>query len=504
MGIELKNISKDFSGKFVLSDINLFFKENLIHAVVGENGAGKSTLMNILSGVYLPSTGSIHIDGRDAEIQSPKDAEVLGIGMVHQHFMLIDILKVWQNIILGIEPGSKLYINKKEAINRINATCEKYNIKIDLNKPVGLLTVGEQQRVEILKVLARDAKYIIFDEPTSVLTPAEIDSLLESLRKLKVMGKTIIFISHKLEEVIHIANTITVLRDGKSQGQQNANGARIGDIAYKMVGRDIDPGRYEKNAVFGETTLKINCLSTRQNRFNCALNNLSLDVRKGEIFGVAGIDGNGQLELVNALLGLEAVISGEIFLNGENITGKKTPELRRERIACIPPDRHEQGLVLPESIFRNAVLGCEHQREFKKGPFLSIVKVCGAVAALVNKYGVKYVSLEQPIRDLSGGNQQKIILARECEWKGTELILAVNPTRGLDIGAIEFVYKKLNDYKKEGKAILLISTELSEILSLSDRIAVLFRGGITYVTENEKADIKKIGLYMAGVGKAVV
>jgi simple sugar transport system ATP-binding protein len=498
-GIRFENTSKEFFGKFVLSDINIFLEEGLIHAIVGENGAGKSTLMNILSGVHIPTTGTVYINGCDAGIKTPKDAEHLGIGMVYQHFMLIDILTVWQNIILGNEPRKIISINKKEAFARINNTCVKYGLSLDLNKPAGLLTVGEQQRVEILKVLYRDAKYIVFDEPTSVLTPGEIDSFLDSIRQLKKLGKTIIFISHKLEEVISIADTITILRDGKNQGKFDPANIKMSDIVHKMVGRNIDLGHRLKNENTDKEILRIDNISTIRKTFNCALNQLTLNVCRGEIVGVAGVDGNGQFELVNTLLGIEPPLAGDIFLDGKSIKGKSTAELRRERIACIPPDRQNQGLVLPETIVRNATLGCEDHTFLKNGFFLSVRKSRGKVADLITKYNVKCNNLDQAIKDLSGGNQQKIILARECEWKGTQLILAVNPTHGLDIGAIEFVYRKLNEYKMEGKAILLISTELSEILTLSDRIAVLSRGTIVYSVENENVNIETIGAYMAGI-----
>jgi simple sugar transport system ATP-binding protein len=500
-GIRFHQVGKEFSGVPVLSGIELFFDEGRIHAIVGENGAGKSTLMYILSGVYTPSAGHVSIDGNDAGIASPKDAARLGIGMVHQHFMLIDTLKVWQNIILGAEPRRGIRIDKKAAFALIRQTGEKYGIVPDLDTPAGLLPVGEQQRVEILKVLCRDAKYIILDEPTSVLTPGEITGLLESIRRLKAMGKTILFISHKLEEVMAVADTITVLRGGKSQGMVEAADAAVDDIVQKMVGRRVDFGRRVRNprSAEGAAVLRIRDLRGSREAFSCPLDGLSLELREGEILGLAGVDGNGQSELVKAILGIEPPAGGSIILGGEDITGKKTPELRRERIACIPPDRQEQGLVLEESIVRNATLGCEDRRDFRRGPFLSPKKFRKAVRDLIDRYGVVYNRLDQNLGDLSGGNQQKIILARECEWKGTQLILAVNPTRGLDIGAIEFVYGKLNQYKCAGKAILLISTELQEILTLSDRIAVMFRGAIVYTRENEGLDIEEIGAYMAGV-----
>jgi simple sugar transport system ATP-binding protein len=434
-GIQFHQVAKEFSGSYVLSDINLSFDEGRIHTIVGENGAGKSTLMNILSGVYTPSTGYISINGNNPEISSPKDAARLGIGMVHQHFMLIDSLSVWQNIILGNEPRRGIGIDKKAALGLIRKTGEKYGIAPELNKPAGLLTVGEQQQVEILKVLCRDAKYIILDEPTAVLTPAEITKLLESIRRLKAMGKTILFISHKLEEVMAIADTITVLRGGESQGMVEAADATMDAVVQKMVGRRVDFGRRIRNPSSGGDSgsggiLRIRDLCSSRGTFNCPLDKLSLELREGEILGVAGVDGNGQAELVKAILGIEPPTGGSIILGGEDITGKKTPELRRERIACIPPDRQEQGLVLEESIIRNTTLGCEDRRDFKQGPFLSPAKVRNAVADLIDRYGVVYNRLEQNLEDLSGGNQQKIILARECEWNPVDPGGKSNPGAG--------------------------------------------------------------------------
>lgn len=495
----MQEISKEFYGKYVLNAVNLFFEEGKIHAIVGENGAGKSTLMNILSGVFPPSSGCVCVDGKPIKLDSPKDAVRLKIGMIHQHFMLIPTLSVWQNIILGNEKQKGIQIDKKSALNHISQTCDQYEIKLNLHKPVGNLTVGEQQRVEILKVLCQDAKYIIFDEPTAVLTPKEIEQLMENIRQLKQLGKTILFISHKLEEVMSISDTVTVLRAGQSCGTVDAAKTDRQEIIKKMVGRDVNLGKRVLNAAVGKKMLEVKAICTKQQPFSTRLNQLSLDVRAGEIVGVAGVDGNGQQELVNALLRLNPLTAGKIFLAGEDIASKSTSQLRKESVACIPPDRHEQGLVLDQSIFRNATLGCEDRKEFKTGIFLLQKKVQRAVEEVTGKYQVKYNSLQQEIRDLSGGNQQKVILARECEWKGKDLIIAVNPTRGLDIGAMEFVYEKLNEQKMQGKAILLISTELSEILTLSDQIAVIFRGEIAEVIENKEVDMQKIGALMAGV-----
>lgn len=498
-GIEMRQISKQFYGKCVLNTINLYFEEGKIHAIVGENGAGKSTLMNILSGVFPPSSGCVYIGGKQVTLASPKDAVKLKIGMIHQHFMLIPTLSVWQNIILGNEPQKGCQIDKKAALEHITQTCGRYGIELNLHKSVGSLTVGEQQRVEILKVLCQDASYIIFDEPTAVLTPNEIEQLMDNIRHLKQLGKTILFISHKLEEVMSISDTVTVLRGGENQGTVDAAKTDMQEIVKKMVGRDIDLGKRIINPQAGKKVLEVKEICTRQRAFSVKLNRLSLEVRAGEIVGVAGVDGNGQLELVNALLRMEPLTAGRILLAGENIAAKNTSQLRKESVACIPPDRHAQGLVLNQSIFRNATLGCEDRKEFKNGIFISQAKVRRAVDQVTDKYQVKYNSLQQEIKDLSGGNQQKVILARECEWKGKNLIIAVNPTRGLDVGAMEFVYEKLNEQKLQGKAILLISTELSEILTLSDRIAVIFRGEIVEIIENEDVDVQRIGALMAGM-----
>jgi ABC-type uncharacterized transport systems, ATPase components len=498
-GIKMINISKAFFGKNALTDINMTFSEYSIHAIVGENGAGKSTLMNILSGILQPDEGNIYINNNEVKITSPTVASSLGIGMIHQHFMLIPMMTVWQNVILGDEPQKHFQIDKKKALDEITEACSRYGIDIDLHKTVGNMTVGEQQKVEILKVLYRNAKYIILDEPTAVLTPAEIEKLFENIKYLRQMGKTIIFISHKLEEVMQISDEISVLRTGVLRATLATDTTNVNEVVKHMVGREVCFGCRIKNENTGEKVLEIKNIATKRAGFGCELNDLSLDVRAGEILGIAGVDGNGQFELLNTILGIQKTTSGKISLSGKDISKESTPSLRAKRIACIPPDRQTQGLVLQQTILRNALLGCEDMDQFKKGFFISYQKAREVVEDLLKKYDVRLTSLYQSAGGLSGGNQQKVILARECEFKGSELIIAVNPTRGLDIGAMEFVYQMLNKYKMDNKAILLFSTELSEILTLSDRISVIFKGSIVHSMENDNVNIDIIGNYMAGV-----
>lgn len=503
-GILFSGISKEFDGKYALRDINLFFEEGLIHCIVGENGAGKSTLMNLLSGVHQPTTGKILLNGEEIIIRSPKDAVACRIGMIHQHFMIIDTLTVWQNIILGNEPTQLGLVHKSSAMERIEKVSADFGLNLPIETFAGSLTVGQQQRVEILKVLYQDAKYIVFDEPTAVLTPSEADRLLESISHLKTLGKTILFISHKLDEVVQIADTVTVLRDGINQGKVPADTISQHEIVQKMVGRDIDlPSRAPSFAI-GDIMLRTDKICIPKRQFQCGLSEVSLEVRRGEILGLAGVDGNGQQQLVEALLGITPLASGQIILGGEDITGKPTAYLRKERIACIPPDRHLQGSVLELSILRNMVLGCETSPVIRRSAFLNRRKIQSLVEERVKKYDIKYASLDQPVKGLSGGNQQKVILFRECEWKGTQLIIASNPTRGLDVGAIEFVYRKLNELKTSGRAILLISTELSEIMALSDRIAVLYDGYIAGTMDNnESITAGEIGYFMSGLKEGV-
>ena len=500
-GIKINHISMKFGTKYALKDVSLFIKEGTIHSIVGENGAGKSTLMNILNSVLVPSSGEVLINDKKLNCTNPKDATCMGIGMVHQHFMLVPSLKVWQNIILGAEPlKSARYIDKKSAFKKIRKACEQYGIELNLEQQVGELTVGQQQKIEILKVLYRDAQYIVLDEPTAVLIPEEINALFESIQALKAMGKTIIFISHKLNEVTSISDEITVIQDGKVKGTVDAEGVDPNKLVRMMIGRDVDLEGRPSEAEKKDLLLEVQNLSVKKVGFSCGLNNVSLDVHGGEILGIAGVDGNGQSELVEALLGLTKGVSGHIIKDGKDIINYTCGQIRDMGVACIPPDRQQHGLVMQSSIKQNMVLGCESMSIICNGPFISGKKVENITTELCEEFDVRMSSTDGLVSELSGGNQQKVILARECGIRKTNLIIAVSPTRGLDIGAIEFVYSCLEKYKKEGKAILLISTELSDILRLSDRIAVMFKGRIMGTLDNtEDLSVDEIGSLMAGI-----
>ena len=498
-GIVMRGITKDFSGKLALRDVSLTIAKGTVHAIAGENGAGKSTLMNILSGALAPTAGEVLVDGRAAVLRGPQDAGAYGIGMVYQHFMLIPTLKVWQNIILGMEPtGFGGRIDKAAAIRRITETCETYGISLDLEKTVGTMTVGEQQRIEILKVLMRSSEYIILDEPTAVLTPQETERLCGNIRSLKAMGKTILFISHKLEEVLGIADEITVLRLGEHMGTVPAREATADRLIQMMVGREVKTTGYPLAVEPGAAVLEVEKLRTERTAIAAGLQDITFTLRSGEVLGVAGVDGNGQTELVDAILGMLRTSGGSIRKDGRELTGRSAPAIRASGIALIPPDRQKQGLVLDSSILRNAVLGCESGRRLCGRFFLKRRAMEEQVLRMLEAYDVRMPSMEAKVSELSGGNQQKVILARECGFREAELILAVNPTRGLDVGAIEFVYEHIEEQKRSGKAVLLVSTELSEILRLSDRIAVFFKGRCMGIIPRDRADTAEIGRLMMG------
>lgn len=501
-GIKMHGIGKCFGNKWALKDVNLEVKAGTIHAIVGENGAGKSTLMNILSGVLQPTEGFVEVDGKKARMHNPQDAVTCGIGMVYQHFMLVQSLKVWQNVVLGIEPVNKCgKIRKQAALEMIHKACSDYGMQIDPEQLTGELTIGEQQRVEILKVMVRNARYIIFDEPTAVLTPQETDRLLESLCQLRDRGKTIIFISHKLEEVLRVADEITVLRLGNKVGSVLAEEATSDMLVNMMVGRKVSISGYPMQTQKGNTVLDIQDIRTLRSNFHAGLQGISLDVREGEVLGIAGVDGNGQSELVNAILGFEPVVAGEIRLQGKCISSLRgnTAAIRKSGISLIPPDRQTQGLVMDSTIVKNTVLGIEDNPQISVHHIIRKEKSEEIVTELMTNYDVRLPSVNANASELSGGNQQKVILAREFGLRQSKLVLAVNPTRGLDIGAIEFVYAEMERQKNNGKAILLISTELSEIMRLSDRIAVLFHGKCMGVIDRSEATIDQLGRLMMGI-----
>ena len=467
----MEGVSKRFPGVLANDDVSIDLRPGEVHALIGENGAGKSTLMRVLYGLYPPDGGRITVRGEEVKIASPRDAIALGIGMVHQHFVLVDPFTVAENIILGMEGGPILDREGSEA--KVAELAESYGFQIDPSTNVEDLSVGEEQRVEILKALYRGVEILILDEPTAVLTPAETSDLFDNLRRLRDDGKTIVFISHKLDEVLEIADRITVLRRGAVVGETTPTETSKAHLAEMMVGSPV-LFRLEKPQVEpGQTALEL--VDVHGGR----LQGLSLDVRRGEIVGVAGVEGNGQRDLADTIMGLREVDSGRIELDGKDLLPLTTEEIRNAGVAFIPEDRHEQGLVLDMTLWENSVIGRQDDDEFS-GRFgiLALRKIKELATRLLAEFDVRARSIDVTARTLSGGNQQKLILARELETDPA-LLLAAQPTRGLDVGAIEFVWKEILEQKAAGRAVLLISAELDEIYALSDRIVTLYEGRIT-------------------------
>jgi general nucleoside transport system ATP-binding protein len=500
--LELQSITKRFPGLIANDDISLTAAGGEIHALVGENGAGKSTLMNIITGLYRPEAGEIYLRGEKVKFAGPKDAIAKGIGMVHQHFMLINRFDVVQNIILGHERSKNGIIDWPAERAKVEELCRTYDFKLDLNTQVGDLSVGHQQRVEILKVLYRGAELLILDEPTAVLTPQEVEELFINLRRMKTEGKTIVFISHKLDEVLRIADRITVLRRGRVIGTVAASATDKEQLAAMMVGRPV-LFEIDKPAITpGALVLEVNDLTVKESHGH-ALDLVSLSVRGGEIYGVAGVEGNGQRELVEALMGLIPVAGGEIRIRGREIKGRNVRSIRDIGVGYIPEDRHSRGLVLEMSVWENLVLGRADRGQFGTWWRLAIKTIKEYTQTMVQEFDVRLGSIDLAIRSLSGGNQQKIILAREL-GNDPDLIIAAQPVRGLDIGAIEFVHDKLLQARTRGKAVLLISADLEEVLMMSDRIGIMYNGRIVKEFRPHEMKLEEIGRCMLGVEREVV
>jgi ABC-type uncharacterized transport system ATPase subunit len=471
--VEMLNITKRFPGIIANDNVTLQLKKGEIHALLGENGAGKSTLMSVLFGLYQAEEGEIRINGERVEINNPNDANDLGIGMVHQHFKLVEIFTVLQNIILGVEPNKMGFLEMKEARKKVLELSEKYGLKVDPDAKIEDITVGMQQRVEILKMLYRDNEILIFDEPTAVLTPQEIKELLQIMKDFANEGKSILFITHKLNEIMEVADRCTVLRKGKLVGTVDVKDTTKEELSRMMVGRDVsfvvDKGEPKPKDVI--LSVRDLCVQSRIHKKN-AVNKVSFDVRQGEIVCLAGIDGNGQSEFVHALTGLEKVSSGSITLNGHDITNLPIRQRSILGMSHIPEDRHKYGLVLDYKLEENLVLQRYWQKDFQRRGFIRFDKVREYAERLIDNYDIR--SGQGPItkaRSMSGGNQQKAIIAREID-KEHELLVAVQPTRGLDVGAIEYVHKKLVETRDAGKGVLLVSLELDEVMNVSDRILV--------------------------------
>jgi simple sugar transport system ATP-binding protein len=496
--LEMRKICKYFSGVRANHNINLEVTPGEVHALLGENGAGKTTLMNILYGLYAPTSGEIFWKGRKIEIKKPKDAIDLGIGMVHQHFMLIPALSVVENVVLGTKSGRRGLLNLDGAAKALVSLAGQYNMKIDPWAKVSRLTVGQQQRLEILKALYKGADLLILDEPTAVLTPQEVEELFLMIKKLSGENHTVIFISHKLNEILAVCERVTVLRHGETVKTMDTGDTDRQGLARLMVGRDVSMSVEKPPCSPQKKVLEIRelcCLSGKGVR---ALNKVSFDLRGGEILGIAGVDGNGQRELVDAITGLCRVESGHVLINGHDITNRPPREILEYKVAHIPEDRHKRGIVLPMNVGENLILMNYYKEPVSKHKMLRRDVINSLQEKLLKKYQIKTPGSGEPIQNLSGGNQQKVVLARELS-KSPDLLIAMYPMRGLDVGAAEYIRGRLLEERDRGCAVLLISTELEEIMSLSDRICVLYEGEI--VGERAPgAGIHEIGLMMAGGG----
>jgi general nucleoside transport system ATP-binding protein len=502
--IEMLHITKEFPGIIANDDITLQLKKGEIHALLGENGAGKSTLMSVLFGLYQAEKGEIKKNGEVVKINNPNDANNLGIGMVHQHFKLVEIFTVLENIILGVEPNKMGLLQKKEAREKVLALSKQYGLQVDPDAYIEKISVGMQQRVEILKMLYRNNDILIFDEPTAVLTPQEIDELMEIMRGFAKEGKSILFITHKLNEIMSVADRCTVLRKGKYIGTVDIKDTTKEELSRMMVGRDISFKVDKDESETGDVVLSVKdvTVASKTSKKN-AVRNVTFDVKTGEIVCLAGIEGNGQTELVAALTGLEKMNKGEITLGGKNITKSSIRSRSKAGMSHIPEDRHKHGLVLDYSLENNIVLQRYWQPEFQKNGFIKKHAVRSYAERLIKEYDVR--SGQGPItitRSMSGGNQQKAIIARELDKKH-ELLVAVQPTRGLDVGAIEFIHKQLVATRDSGKAVLLISLELDEVMNVSDRILVMYEGEIVGELDPKTTTVQELGLYMSGAKRNV-
>ncbi|VQY79929.1 ABC transporter ATP-binding protein [Streptococcus pneumoniae] len=495
--IEMRDITKVFGG-FVANDkINLHLRKGEIHALLGENGAGKSTLMNMLAGLLEPTSGEIAVNGQVVNLDSPSKAASLGIGMVHQHFMLVEAFTVAENIILGSELTKNGVLDIAGASKEIKALSECYGLAVDPSAKVADISVGAQQRVEILKTLYRGADILIFDEPTAVLTPSEIDELMAIMKNLVKEGKSIILITHKLDEIRAVSDRVTVIRRGKSIETVEIAGATNADLAEMMVGRSVSFKTEKQASKPKEVVLSIKDLVVNENRGVPAVKNLSLDVRAGEIVGIAGIDGNGQSELIQAITGLRKVESGSIELKGDSIVGLHSRQITELSVGHVPEDRHRDGLILEMMISENIALQTYYKEPHSKNGILNYSNITSYAKKLMEEFDVRAASELVPAAALSGGNQQKAIIAREID-RDPDLLIVSQPTRGLDVGAIEYIHKRLIEERDNGKAVLVVSFELDEILNVSDRIAVIHDGKIQGIVSPETTNKQGLGVLMAG------
>lgn len=501
--IEMLGISKYFPGIIANDNITLQLKKGEIHALLGENGAGKSTLMSVLFGLYKPEKGEIRKNGTRVSIKNPNEATALGIGMVHQHFKLVDVFTVLDNIILGSESTAFGFLKKKDARKKVQQLCEKYGLSLDLDAKIEDITVGMQQRVEILKMLYRENEIFIFDEPTAVLTPTEIKKLMETMKNLRAEGKSILFITHKLDEIMEVSDRVTVLRKGRYIGTVNTCDTDKNELCSMMVGRSVELKVKKDKARPGEDVLQVVDMSirSRTHKNQLAVKNISFSVRRGEILSIAGIDGNGQTELIGGITGLEKVSDGRAFVFGEDITELSVRRRNTDFISHIPEDRHKHGLVLDFSLMDNIAMQRYFEPDFQHNGFIDKQKIYTYAQRLIEKYDIRCAEGPETVtRSMSGGNQQKAVIAREFDRR-RPLIIAVQPTRGLDVGAIEYIHAQIVKKRDEGHAVLLVSLELDEVMNLSDRILVIHEGSLVGEFFPESTSPEELGLYMAGTKK---
>ncbi len=500
--LELKNINKSFGHVQANKNINLTIKKGTIHGIIGENGAGKSTLMSIVYGLYQADTGSINVSGKEIKLRSPRDSIESGIGMVHQHFMLVENFTVIENIVLGFE-GEFVFGKKLEkAKEDLQKLCETYKLNIDLDSVISDLSVGFRQRVEILKSLYRGAEIFILDEPTGVLTPQEVDELFKILRSLKEEGKTIVLITHKLNEIMDLTSEVSVMRQGEVVGHTKTTDTNKEKLAEMMVGRSVLLRLNKTEAKLGDVVFKVENLTVKDDLDVTRVKNVNFEIRSGEILGLAGVTGNGQTELLEALSGIRNVESGAIYLNDEKISDKDNlldpRELKEKGLAHVPEDRQRMGLVTDFKAYENLIFGYHDQEPYSKSSILRDGDILSFSKKVMEEYDVRPRSPQLITSNFSGGNQQKIILSRELN-ENPKILLVGQPTRGVDIGAIEFIHQRLIDMRDKGAAILLVSVELDEVLSLSDRILVMFDGNIVGERVNKDVTDRDLGLLMAGV-----
>jgi len=499
--IEMRNITKEFPGIIANDDITLQLKQGEIHALLGENGAGKSTLMSVLFGLYKQEHGSIYKNGKEITIAGPGDANLLGIGMVHQHFKLVHNFTVLENIVLGVESTKNGVLQMQEARKKVLELSKVYGLEIDIDKEIRHISVGMQQRVEILKMLYRDNEVLIFDEPTAVLTPQEIEALMKTMKNMVAEGKSILFITHKLDEIKQVADRCSVLRKGKMVGIVDVAATSKEELSEMMVGRKVTLSLDKQGANVGDTILKVRNLSKKGKSGEGdkdKLKDISFDVKAGEILCIAGIEGNGQTDLVYALTGIESIDSGEVYMEDKNITKAKIRHRTETGIAHIPEDRHKHGLVLDYTLAYNTILQTYYDNDFQRKGFLKNKSIVQYAKKLIDKFDIRSGQGEEtPTRSMSGGNQQKVILAREID-RDPKLLIAVQPTRGLDVGAIEYIHKQLLAQRDSGKAVLLISLELEEVMNVSDRILVMYEGEIVADVNPKDVTFQELGLYMSG------